>query len=62
MMSSSIYFYSEKLRRRRRRRIFDFLHSIVFVLTLSFIGLLFERKLSLYKLLIFTSEKFVLYS
>ena len=61
MMSSSIYFYSEKLR-RRRRRIFDFLHSIVFVLTLSFIGLLFERKLSLYKLLIFTSEKFALYS
>ena len=60
MMSSSIYFYSEKL--RRRRRIFDFLHSIVFVLTLSFIGLLFERKLSLYKLLIFTSEKFALYS
>ena len=61
MMPSSIYFYSEKLR-RRRRRIFDFLHSIVFVLTLSFIGLLFERKLSLYKLLIFTSEKFALYS
>ena len=61
MMPSSIYFYSEKLR-RRRRRIFDFLHSFVFVLTLSFIGLLFERTLSLYKLLIFTSEKFALYS